>query len=67
MSIGIDPNLIYPGSPDAPQAMPEESEMVFVASFVLEGDLYGVDDNNQIWRWDVDEGKWLKVGEIDRG
>jgi hypothetical protein len=33
---------------------------------VLTGELYGVTDNNEIFRWDVDEAKWLKVGEFDR-
>jgi len=41
--------------------------MTFVASFILDGELYAVDDNNQIWRWDLDDAKWIKVGEIDRG
>jgi hypothetical protein len=41
-------------------------EMTFIASFVLTGELYGVTDNNEIFRWDVDEAKWLKVGEFDR-
>jgi hypothetical protein len=40
--------------------------MFFVASFVVQGDLYGVSDANEIWRWDTDEAKWVKVGEIDR-
>jgi hypothetical protein len=41
-------------------------KMFFVASFVLQGDLYGVSDANEIWRWDTDEAKWVKVGTIDR-
>jgi hypothetical protein len=40
--------------------------MSFVASFVLTGELYGVSDNNEIWRWDTDDAKWIKVGTIDR-
>jgi len=39
----------------------------FLATFMIGGDLYVVDDNNQIWRWDHDEAQWIKVGEIDRG
>jgi hypothetical protein len=44
----------------------EIDDMSFVASFVLTGELYGVSDNNEIWRWDVDDAKWVKVGSIDR-
>jgi hypothetical protein len=44
----------------------EVDDMSFVASFVLTGELYGVSDNNEIWRWDTDEAKWVKVGTIDR-
>jgi len=63
-----DPNfVIYPGHPDAPEPMPQESEMIFVASFILFGELYAIDDNNQIWRWDLDDERWHKVGTIDRG
>jgi len=40
--------------------------MSFVASFLLGGDLYVVTDNNEIYRWDTDDARWLKVGEIDR-
>jgi len=41
--------------------------MTFVASFILQGELYGVSDNNEIWRWDIDEAVWVRVGTIDRG
>jgi len=44
-----------------------EGNMTFVASFILSGELYGVSDNNEVWRWDVDESMWVRVGTIDRG
>jgi hypothetical protein len=51
---------------NADQRLGLSTIIFFVASFVVQGDLYGVSDANEIWRWDTDEAKWVKVGEIDR-